>query len=162
MRYKVVTINVWQDSINFEINSNCKVCSTNTLENLINPLWDCPLHYKLYGSSLFMSFIYRFHSKPQNSGKWKMFIKEQCLFNSILLKNKIKFKIYGLPFEGLPYGSYGLSIMSMCSKQLGGMNLQESMIHEKINQHGKITWNMIVILSKINFKKRNPSSMLNQ
>jgi hypothetical protein len=49
--------------------------------------------------------------------------KNNVYSTSYFWKKLINFKIYGLPFEGLPYGSYGLSIMSKCSKQLGGMNL---------------------------------------
>ncbi len=107
-------INLWQARFNFGIDSSCKVCFTNTLENLIHPLWGCPLLYKLYRSSLFMSFIYRFHSKLQNSGKCKRFTIEQCLFNSIFFKKINEFQNIFATFEGLPYGSYGLNIMNMC------------------------------------------------
>lgn len=148
MWHKIVKINVWQARINFEIDSSCKCALQTPLKTLSIPYGVALCFINcigvLYLCLLYIDFIQSL--KIVESAKCSS--QNNVYSIAYFGKTLINFKIYGLPFEGLPYGSYGLSIMSMCWKQLGGMNLGKSMIHEKINQYGKITWNMIVMLTK--------------
>jgi hypothetical protein len=139
-----------------------KVCFTNTLENLIHPLWGFPLLYKLYRSSLFMSLIYRFHSKPQNSGKWKMFTTKQFLFNSILFKKINKFHNVWATFWRITIWLIWVEDNEYVLKTIGCNGFR------KVNDSWKnqSMWEDYMehdsYVGQKNFKRRNPSSMLNQ